>query len=213
MCKIEKCENDKIFAKEMCSKHYTQMSRYGKILERTLKDPNEIIIENNIAYICLYNKDCIEIERCMIDSEDVDRINNYKWYVKYERNNEPYCRNNKIGVIHRFILGLQIGDSRVVDHINHNTLDNRKCNLRICSNQENICNSKLSKTNKSGIKGVYWDTDRNKWHAQISINNKTKYLGRFTNMEDAIKARKDAEELYQGEFKYNVEEDIFNNKR
>ena len=213
MCKIEKCENDKIFAKGMCNKHYTQMNRYGKILERTARDPNKIILEENFAYICLYDKNCKEIGRCIIDIEDVDKIKNYKWHIKYERNKEPYCRNNKIGVIHRFLLNLETGDKRVVDHINHNPLDNRKDNLRICTNKENVCNSKIAKTNKSGVKGVYWDVDRNKWSAQIRVDNKTKALGRFTNMEDAIKVRKEAEELYQGEFKYNVEEDTFNNKR
>ena len=108
---------------------------------------------------------------------------------------------------------MEIKDKKIVDHINHNPLDNRKSNLRICTNQENIFNSKIAKTNKSGVKGVYWDTSRNKWHAQICIDNKTKDLGRFTNIEDAIKVRKESEELYQREFKYNVEEDTFNNKR
>ena len=64
-------KNDKIFAKGMCYRHYNQMNKYGKILERTIRDPNEVIIEEEIAYICLYDKDCKERERCIIDVEDI----------------------------------------------------------------------------------------------------------------------------------------------
>ena len=88
----------------------------------------------------------------------------------------------------------------VVDHINHNGLDNRKSNLRICTNQENICNCEIPKNNKSGCKGVYWAKDKNKWTVQVTINNKTIYIGRYTNLEEAIEARKEASKKYYNEF-------------
>lgn len=91
-------------------------------------------------------------------------------------------------------------DPEVIDHINHNGLDNRKCNLRICTNQENICNCEIPKNNKSGCKGVYWAKYKQKWTVQVTINNKTKYIGRYENLEDAIKARQEASKKYYGDF-------------
>ena len=85
----------------------------------------------------------------------------------------------------------------VVDHINHNKLDNRKENLRICEHQENTYNKGLCSTNTSGVTGVTWDKLRNKWIAHI----KGKNLGRFNTKEEAIKVRKQAEIEYFGEFR------------
>ena len=75
-----------------------------------------------------------------------------------------------------------------------------KSNLRICTNQENICNCEIPKNNKSGCKGVYWAKDKNKWTVQVTINNKTIYIGRYTNLEEAIEARKEASKKYYNEF-------------
>lgn len=100
--------------------------------------------------------------------------------------------------VHRDILGAKKGES--VDHINGNTLDNRKENLRICTHQQNMCNQKTRTDNKSNVKGVYWSEERQKWCVQIAANNKTIPLGRFNLFEDAVKARKEAEQKYHGEF-------------
>lgn len=101
--------------------------------------------------------------------------------------------------LHRLIMN--VTDPNIfVDHINHNGLDNRKSNLRICTNQENIRNCITPKNNKSGYKGIYWAKDKNKWTVQITLNNKTKYIGRYEKLEDAIAARKEATKKYYGEF-------------
>ena len=81
-------------------------------------------------------------------------------------------------------------------------MDNRKSNLRICSNQQNICNCELAKNNTSGVKGVYWAKDKQKWTVQVTINNKTKYIGRYSTLEEAIKAREEAAKKYYGEYAY-----------
>ena len=63
------------------------------------------------------------------------------------------------------------------------------------------CDKKIqAKNNKSGIKEVYWSNSKNKWCAQVTINNKTKLIGRFDNYNDAIQARLKAEKEYYGEF-------------
>ena len=107
-----------------------------------------------------------------------------------------FQHRTKQGIIemHRFIMNFPKG--KYVDHINHNTLDNRKCNLRICNNADNIRNGKIRTNNKSGYNGICFDKSRNKWLAGIKVNYKRIFLGRYVNIEDAIKARKEAEKKY-----------------
>ena len=90
---------------------------------------------------------------------------------------------------------------KVIDHIDGNTLNNRKTNLRVCTVQQNGCNHKMSKKNTSGISGVYFSSKYNKWYAQITVNRKTISLGTYNTYEDAVQARKDAEDTYFGNFK------------
>jgi hypothetical protein len=80
-----------------------------------------------------------------------------------------------------------------IDHINECKSDNRICNLRKATSGENKQNVTLKKNNKSGAKGVVWCTTKNKWKAQIGKNKKSYSLGYFFDFEDAVKARKMAE--------------------
>jgi hypothetical protein len=75
-----------------------------------------------------------------------------------------------------------------IDHINHESLDNRIENLRQVTVSQNIQNSKLSAANSSGYRGVSRDKRRNKWDAYINVNYRKKYLGSFDNICDAAKA-------------------------
>ena len=79
-----------------------------------------------------------------------------------------------------------------IDHINHDKIDNRIINLREVSHQENHKNRPLHKNNSSGVVGVYWNKECNKWHATIKIDKKLTHLGLFINKEDVVKARKEA---------------------
>ena len=83
-----------------------------------------------------------------------------------------------------------------IDHIDHNPSDNRIHMLRASSNPENGKNQKHQINNTSGVMGVCWDKDRNKWRAQIQIKGKNKYLGIFTEFDKAVAARKAAEVKY-----------------
>lgn len=83
-----------------------------------------------------------------------------------------------------------------VDHINHNRADNRIVNLRRCDNSTNMKNVPLSRANTSGIVGVYWFSQTQKWQAQIQVDSKKKHLGYFERIEDAATARKTAELKY-----------------
>lgn len=201
MCIIDGC-NNKSIAKGLCSKHYSQMRRYGKVFKYSYKDKyNHIEIKEDYAEIYLINRDNEVCEKCLIDLEDIELIKNIKWHKSELQKSTHYCisNNKQWKRIHRLILG--ISDPNIfIDHINHNGLDNRKSNLRICNNSQNLCNCSIPKNNKSGCKGVYWSNERQKWCAQITIKNKTKSLGRYTNYEDAVKARNEAALKYYGEF-------------
>lgn len=84
-----------------------------------------------------------------------------------------------------------------IDHINHDRTDNRIANLRIVSNQENQKNKTKQINNTSRVTGVGWHKASNKWCARISVNKKYIHLGLFTDINEAIAARKQAE-LYYG---------------
>lgn len=102
--------------------------------------------------------------------------------------------NHKIIELQRWLMTPKKGE--YVDHINGNHLDNRQINLRICSNAANLRNGKKRINNTSGHIGVSWDRTRNKWSAKIKVMYKQKFLGRFKDINDAIRARKDAEIKY-----------------
>lgn len=76
----------------------------------------------------------------------------------------------------------------LVDHINGNRSDNRWCNLRLATHQQNRMNQAMQATNKSGFTGVHWDQDQKKWRALIGLNNKRLHLGFFDRREDAYEA-------------------------
>lgn len=84
----------------------------------------------------------------------------------------------------------------VIDHINGVRHDNRWSNLRSVTHQENSKNSQRKRNNTSGVSGVYWSADRGKWQAQIKVNYKMLYLGRFNDFNEAVAARLEAEERH-----------------
>lgn len=93
-----------------------QYRRYGKVLNRTKFDPNEIILESDMAKIVLYNKNGDKIAEALIDTEDIGKISSDKWCI--DKNN--YVKNSKQEYLHRVILGAP--KDMCVDHINGNTL-------------------------------------------------------------------------------------------
>jgi hypothetical protein len=109
----------------------------------------------------------------------------------------------KVFKVHRLVATAFIpnpDNKKCVDHIDGDTINNNVNNLRWCSQQENNCNRKVSKNNTSGVKGISWNKDTKKWRATIRYNNKDYHLGLFSNIEDAVTARKlKANELF-GEF-------------
>lgn len=130
-----------------------------------------------------------------VDNEDFERVKDINWGYTH-----GYARNKELGYMHRVILKSKHGE--YVDHENKDTLDNRKCNIRICSNAENIRSSKLKINNTSGLKGVYFRADRSTWRAEIKCNYKKTVIGTFKDKEEAGMAYdRKALELF-GDFAY-----------
>lgn len=173
-CKAEGCEK-KHFGKGFCKKHWTQLSRYGKILKRTKADPNEIVIKRNIAEVVLYNNKSREIARAIIDSEDVEKVSKYKWYLN-NKHVSTRIKNRGIG-IQCIILGIKTDRHRMIDHKDRNPLNNRKSNLRSCIKKENSSNRGKHKNNTSGFKGVC--KLGKSWRVVLCAGMERIYLGTF----------------------------------
>lgn len=133
--------------------------------------------------------------KVIIDESDYERVSRYKWFIT---NGYIATRmiNKKMTYLHRFILNTPEG--KVTDHINHNKLDNRKENLRICTSRENSINCKLSKNNNTGFRGTSFEKDRGVYSAYLMVNRKKVHLGRYENLKDAIDARMAGEKKYFG---------------
>lgn len=103
---------------------------------------------------------------------------------------------------HRLAVFYVTGElpSDKVDHINGRTSDNAWTNLRCATNQQNGFNAGLSKANKSGHKGVCWAKKNQKWMASIMVDGKSKFLGYYEDLSDAVEARKRAETEMFGSF-------------
>lgn len=192
----------------LCNKHYKQMSNYSKIIDETPPKPrrtnNEYIQYEKHSEISLYNKSRQEHARAKIDSEDMKKCKDYVWYLK----DDGYVVGNESGnktrtSLHRFIMDSYVCADQIVDHINHDKLDNRKINLRICTSSQNSMNRVKSNRNTSGFVGISWNKRKGLWVSKIEVNKNSIFLGYFKDMDDAVQARKEAEDKYFGEFKYN----------
>jgi hypothetical protein len=105
------------------------------------------------------------------------------------------CKNY---LAHRLVWLYSYGEwpKNQIDHIDQSSLNNRLSNLRDVTNSENSKNKKIPRNNKSGVMGVFFSNDTQKWAATIMVNGKTIYLGYFDLKDDAITARKNAEVKY-----------------
>ena len=126
----------------------------------------------------------------LLDDEDYDKIisKNIRLWVNYAPTTRScyaiFWKNNKRVRLHRWLI--ECPSDKIVDHINNNTLDNRKCNLRICTHFENMQNRRDNKTGKAG---VYYSKRDNVFVARIG----TKFIGQSKSLEEAIKMKDKAE--------------------
>jgi hypothetical protein len=135
-------------------------------------------------------------EFAIVDNEDFDNINQYKWYFckGYAVRDIGGRKNRKTIYMHRLINGTP--EKMETDHINRNKLDNRKCNLRSVDKMLNSINRGKNKNNKSGFKNIYFEKCSGKWRLELTVKNKNYRLGRFLNIKDAVNAQQRYEKMY-----------------
>ena len=139
----------------------------------------------------------------LLDDEDYQFISQYTWRVNKMGNYARPVTNikGKSTKLHHLLID-RIG--LTIDHIDGNPFNNQKNNLRVCSQKKNTRNCKVHKDSKTGIKGVIWNKDKNKFQSQIMVDGKRIYLKRSDNINDCIEAYNKASIKYHGEFSRTV---------
>lgn len=141
---------------------------------------------------------------CRVDDFDFERLSAFKWYdlqgyvarkpTEKLDGKRPWIR------MHREILGLEVGDGKIVDHIDCDRLNNQRSNLRLATFEQNCANRTLNRNNKSGYKGVSFHKPGNRWVAQISIKSKVRSLGLYDDPKEAYEVYCLAADMLRGEY-------------
>ena len=156
---------------------------------------NDYVVMGDLTTIIIRSKG--EVWECFIDTEDLPRVSQYSWWLKRSKNTHyamatVYKSKKKHIWLHRLIMEPK-SVKEVVDHINHNGLDNTKRNLRIVSQSVNLRNRRIAK----GIQGVHNTSCGQYWRATMSLDGKQVHLGNFNTEEEAIAARLAAEKILE----------------
>lgn len=139
----------------------------------------------------------------IVDNGDYAAISAFNWTAFQAKNGAVYAYRKERMVdgrvrsvtMHRFVFEVVMGEvvpaGAFIDHIEPGPilgLDNRRANLRVSTNAQNQANSRTKRTNKSGLKGVYWRPERQRWHAVIRVSGRPRHLGYFSSSADAAAA-------------------------
>jgi hypothetical protein len=162
-----------------------------------LKNNYEIRGDITAIFLKRRNKEVVET---LISTSDLPKVMEYPntWcfnYRGYVTGTRTVNKIKKHAVLHRWIFDDPKG--MVIDHINHDTLNNTRENLRVVTQSENLQNRKgAMKNSKSGIRGVCWNKIRKKWQVQITTNKKLIHVGYFEDIKLAENAVVDARKKY-----------------
>jgi hypothetical protein len=138
----------------------------------------------------------------LVDEKDSLWVSQWNWSIS----NKGYAvriENKKRIWMHNEILikriGLIIPEGMTCDHEDRDRLNNQRYNLRIVTRSISSFNHNIQSNNTSGFRGIFWNKQKQKWQAQITVNYKKIHLGHFENRDDALAARKAAETYYFNE--------------
>lgn len=179
-----------------------------------MKNPNKYDLSGEYGICYSNNTDDV----ILFDLEDYDKIKDYSWHVSLRNKSKRYKTvtgtiNGIDSKMSRFILGVN-DPSIIVDHINRNSLDNRKSNLRFCTMRENSYNSGARNGRK--YKGICKYRDGKRWVAKIGYDGNDYHIGIFNTPEEAALAYNEKAKEFFGEFAYlnevHMENEINTNK-
>lgn len=220
ICGREIFKKNRLGGYTLCSKHMHQFFKYGKFLDniqRTNQDLNDFRwIDKNIIEFDVYYQNNTYCDSFIIDAEDLKKVQFKKW--RKDSNNRIITgnctKNNPRRELSHIIMNVSIEDSKntVIDHINGNTKDNRKNNLRICSQSENVLNKHFMTNNKTGFIGIYYSNSKERYVAEIKRNKVKCYLGQFKKIEEAIYVRYVSELLVFKDFRANNNDENIKNQ-
>lgn len=197
--------NSKKAGKCLCEKHLGQFRRYGCYLDNnpiSVFDKNKYKIVGDIAYVDCYDSHGNITETFMCDKDNVDIVVKYKWRIAYKDGN-PYVvtgnQKSEKAYFHQKVLGKV--DGFEIDHIDGNTLNNCKSNLRYANSSMQKINTSIKHTNSTGFKGIRYRKDTGKYGIDFQYNNVRIYPMNLSKREEAVFVR------------YNLEKAIYNEYR
>lgn len=204
---IVKCDYcGKEFKKKLSAIKKWKTHFCSKECYNSIRNTNTYNIFKDYAIITINSKK-FGIKKTCIDLDDIEKCKKYVWYLDYDRTSDKFyirgSMENKQSIsLHRYLMNCP--KHLKIDHKDCNPLNNRKSNLRICTDALNAQNRDGAyRTNKScGIRNVTWMKRNKKWQVALSLNKKRIYIGLFKNLEDAKQAAIEARAKY---FKFNVE--------
>lgn len=159
----------------------------------------QIRIEGDIAYVPLTRG-----YEAIIDAADVPLVEGYSWKAAVDKRRVYAAtaiggRKNVVVIrMHRLIMDAPDGFD--VDHIDHNGINNRRHNMRLCTRSENLQNQRMRTDNKSGYKGVSFYKRTGRWRSYIMVEGKEHHLGYFDSPEGAYAAYCEASKSMHGEY-------------
>lgn len=197
-CSVPDCTNT-LFARGVCSKHYVRIRKYGTVNRVSRNEmKNRIYVEDGVGKIELYDRNRNIKGTALIDKEDIDKVKDFHWNLNAY--GLPVC-TGKFSLPEK-VLGVKSTLKEPIDHKNRNRIDNRKENLRKCSQRINIANRGL-KPGKSGYVGVHTDNHGKTYFVCIGIGKtnqgtqKRLRIGPFkSKVEAALAYNKKVKDLF-----------------
>lgn len=186
-----------------------QIQKYGRFLDnnpRSASDPNTYRIDGDVGIFDVYNQKNTKVAEFIVDKEDVAKVKTYRWRLSYGRIvTGNHTKSHPTTYLTHLLLNMEKTDyTHKIDHIDGDPLNNKKENLRVCTQGENVLNKTRVSNNTSGIIGVHPDHRKERkhhWCAEIRMNYHRWHLGAYLTIEEAAYARHVAEQALFGEFR------------
>ena len=204
---------DGISRKKIIKKRYPEniINKYFNICKERKIISNNIFIERDNEYILVITDTEETTFEIFIDQEDIYMIDEIKWLIQLNPSNRiPYIRNSRVGFFHRYIMKLPFPADKkqkiIVDHIDRNTLNNKKSNLRVVNNSLNQRNKSIQKNNTSGIPGVRYNPLIESWTCRANDLNGKRITSTFSinkyGYDEAKKMAINKRNYYKDKFGY-----------